>query len=84
MQDGQVSLEQAKVNFDSQAQSRLESRSCGVKPFERWAWWMEERGGLHNAPKPESWWNASAAWRMNAAASVSQGSSTPIWTFVGP
>ena len=84
MQDGQVSLEQARAHFDGQAQSRLESRSCGVKPFERWAWWMEERGGLHNPPKPESWWNASAAWRMNAAASASQSSNALPWTFVGP
>ena len=74
----------ARFQFDGQAQSRLESRSCGVKPFERWAWWMEERGGLHNPPEPESWWNASAAWRVNAAASASQSSNALPWTFVGP
>ena len=84
MQGGRVNLEQAKTHFDGQAQSRLESRSCGVKPFERWAWWMEEHGGRHRAPKPESWWNASEAWRMNAAASSSQNSSGLPWSFVGP
>lgn len=84
MQGGDVNLGEARAHFDNQTESRSESRSCGAKPFERWAWWMQERGGLKTRPKPESWWEASEAWRMNAAASATQSVNALSWSFVGP
>ena len=84
MQGGAVNLEKARKSFDAQAEHRQETRSCGVKPFERWAWWMQEHGGLSKAPQPDSWWEASKNWRMNMAASSSQSTSVLPWSFVGP
>ena len=70
MHGGEVDLEKARQSFDAQPESRLESRSCGVKPFERWTWWMQEHGGLNKAPRPESWWEASEGWRSSRAHSA--------------
>lgn len=74
----------AKQLFHAQESQRTEPRSCGVKPFERWAWWMQERGGLQSKPRPESWWNASEAWRIQANTWSSLASDIPEWTYVGP
>ena len=79
-----MDLEKARQSFDAQPESRLESRSCGVKPFERWTWWMQEHGGLNKAPRPESWWEASEAWRSSRAQSAAQAANGLPWSFVGP
>ena len=81
MRGDQVNLQEARVQFEAQSHLRLESRSCGEKPFERWAWWMQERGGLEQAPDPFGWWEAAEDWR-NAA---SQPASFPaVWSYLGP
>jgi len=74
----------ARQQFDAQRDLRIEPRSVGVKPFERWAWWMQERGGLEKTPRPESWWTATENWRIPAATMSSTSADAPVWNYVGP
>ncbi|MGB1577578.1 MAG: hypothetical protein ACPG9S_06140, partial [Flavobacteriales bacterium] len=81
MRGDQVNLQEARAQFEAQSHLRLESRSCGEKPFERWAWWMQERGGLEHAPDPFDWWEAAEEWRNSASQTAS---SPAIWSYLGP
>ena len=80
----EVNLTEARAQFESQAHLRTEARSCGVKPFERWAWWMQERGGLASAPDASSWWEASAEFRNALTQSQGMSLDESLWTYVGP
>ena len=51
MKGNVTDIQQADEAFRNQNDTRMESRSCGEKPFNRWAWWMSERGGWTSAPK---------------------------------
>ena len=84
MSGGNVDLQKARLHFEAQADRMGATRSCGVKPFERWAWWMQQHGGLRKAPEPESWWEASGAWRSRAGVAMRSNTNANIWTYVGP
>ena len=75
-------LSAASLHFDLQEEHRLESRSCGVKPFNRWAWWMQERGAHLREINPRSWWEESAALR--SILHMSDSLNGPAWSYVGP
>ena len=62
-----ASLVNAREAFENQAEWRTESRSCGEKPFARWAWWAQSRGGLTASVARSAWWQASEDWRQTAA-----------------
>ena len=89
MKGNVTDIQQADEAFRNQNDTRMESRSCGEKPFNRWAWWMSERGGWTSAPKASSWWAAAEAWRTvrsqtsNASMSSTASASQP-WQYVGP
>ena len=89
MKGNVTDIQQADEAFRNQNDTRMESRSCGEKPFSRWAWWMSERGGWTSAPKASSWWTAAEAWRTvrsqtsNASMSSTASASQP-WQYVGP
>ncbi len=74
-------LQAARSAFDQQEAWRLEDRSCGEKPFGRWAWWAEQRGGLRQMPRPSSWWEASASQRLAMGSSSQQ---SMQWQYVAP
>ena len=84
-----MDIQQADEAFRNQNDTRMESRSCGEKPFNRWAWWMSERGGWTSAPKASSWWTASEAWRSartqtSSVSMSSTASASQPWQYVGP
>lgn len=62
-----ASLAKAQEAFESQAEWRTASRSCGEKAFARWAWWAEARGGRTASVPRSAWWQASENWRQTAA-----------------
>ena len=62
-----LSLAKAQEAFESQAEWRTESRSCGEKAFARWAWWAEARGGRTASVPRSAWWQASEEWRQTAS-----------------
>ena len=83
MHGEQADLQMALETFDEQSTHFTAQRSCGAKPFQRWAWWMQTRGGLNAAPNPESWWIASKLWRNQLSSSNStSNSSVDSWTYV--
>lgn len=85
MHGEQADLKLALETFDEQATHFTAQRSCGAKPFQRWSWWMQTRGGLNAVPNPESWWTASKLWRNQLSSSNStSNSSVESWTYVGP
>ena len=77
-----ASLAKAQGAFESQAEWRTESRSCGEKAFARWAWWAESRGGLTASVPRSAWWQASEGWRQNAA--VLPTDEDVQWRYVAP
>ena len=82
MHGEQADLQLALETFDEQSTHFTAQRSCGAKPFQRWAWWMQTRGASRT--DPESWWIASKLWRDQLSSSNStSNSSVDSWTYVG-
>ena len=89
MKGNVTDIQQADEAFRNQNDTRIESRSCGEKPFNRWSWWMSERGGWTSAPKASSWWTASETWRSartqtSSVSMSSTASASQPWQYVGP
>ena len=83
MGGAEVDLSRAMERFDALSHVRTELRSCGEKPFQRWAWWSEQRGGLAQAPKPSAWWHGSEVWR-SAKQSMASSANQPSWSYIAP
>ena len=83
MARGHATFADTREAFEAAQPSFPETRSCGEKPFRRWAWWMEERGAASTEIPPTAWWEQTASRRstlvLNNAAT-----SQAVWRYIGP
>ena len=83
MARGHATFAETREAFEAAQSSFLETRSCGEKPFRRWAWWMEERGAVSSEIPPTAWWEQTANRRSTLVLNNVATSQSP-WRYIGP